>query len=1124
MNTRSLSLAPSVRPVIAAVVAALLVIAGVITAPVARAAGGTISGTVTAASASGLTVQVQASGLGEVASAYAAMIPQGREADVTGAGGYTAFAIPFPTITDGATSFTLSAPAAKLDRATTYEVLIWTQHSAPNASTIYARADVAISAGQWDAVFGPITPEPTPEPTAEPTPEPTQTAEPTPTPEPTQTATPTPTPEPTQTPAPTPTLEVFAADGVTPVGDTALKAGDTIVVKGSGYDPTANVGGRGMPIPNTLPQGTYVVFGNFAETWQPSAGAASSTRSVGTQGWALAASVLDQVPAQFQGAIRAQWVELAADGTFTATLVLKDAAATPGSYGVYTYGAGGVTNAAQERHVALSYAPAPKVSATVTAAPDSGLTVGVSGRDFGSAAGVYAAVIEKGSESSVTAASGYVAMQYVRGISGGQFTTSLVASSEKLDRAKTYEVLVWKQHTMPSASTILARTDIALTDAQWDALFPPAVTAEVSDASKDGLSVAAAGERIPASGAYVALIESGSEGSVTAAGGFVAMQYVRGISDGAFTVDLVAPAEKLDRAKTYEVLVWKQHTMPSADTIYARGSLAVTGEQWGVVFPAATPTPTPTPTPTVTPAPTPTTPAQPVAGGSLRWAFSSSFVNYITGPIAHGQIAVSGGATRSGGQFQFGQAAGSTYDPATGLGAVDYIGTVRFTGHGGVLDVTIANPQIRITSPNAATLYVSNGGSRVAFATLDLGAAARTTCGGAVTYTAAPATLTSAGLSNVLSGYSTSLNPVTFTVGVPAAAPQGTTGTVAAAAVTPKARTLLPAAPPATGGITLTDDQREALQSGGQVTVSASGFEANERGIRVVVYSTPTLLDTVTADADGVATWTGSMPATLADGAHTLTFQASVSRGVEFILDRAAAQATSAVVGACTATGATLSWGFKESFRTYIEGIAKGGWELSGLEYVYPNYVWDAGTGALDLDTRTGLVTYGGSIRFTGHDGALDTTLSNVRLELAGDVGYVVVDVTGTTQEGAPIAAEGIRFAEFALPDLEVTDGALVLDALPATLTDAGADAFGTYEAGSELDPISATIPVDADCGAAPVEEDAPVAAAPEKAKPIAAVTDGAPAWPWLVGGGVALLAIGLAAGVLIGRRRTAAE
>ncbi len=70
-------------------------------------------------------------------------------------------------------------------------------------------------------------------------------------------------------------IDVFLADGTTPAAGARLQAGDEIVVKGTGYDPTANVGGRGVPIPSNLPQGTYVVFGNFAATWQPSQGAPS---------------------------------------------------------------------------------------------------------------------------------------------------------------------------------------------------------------------------------------------------------------------------------------------------------------------------------------------------------------------------------------------------------------------------------------------------------------------------------------------------------------------------------------------------------------------------------------------------------------------------------------------------------------------------------------------------------------------------------------------------------------------------------------------------------------------------------------------------------------------------------
>ena len=157
----------------------------------------------------------------------------------------------------------------------------------------------------------------------------------------------------------------------------------------------------------------------------------------------------------------------------------------------------------------------------------------------------------------------------------------------------------------------------------------------------------------------------------------------------------------------------------------------------------------------------------------------------------------------------------------------------------------------------------------------------------------------------------------------------------------------------------------------------------------MVVYSTPVLLDTVTADASGVATWSGTLPASLEDGEHTLTFQGSVDRGLTFTLARA-----TAAVGQCTVEGATLKWGYKESFRTYIEGIAKGGWTLTGVTY----------KGTLDLSASSASLTIvngialsditgnnPGTINLTGISSVLvvkgNTTLDNATINIGGSGG-----------------------------------------------------------------------------------------------------------------------------------------
>jgi len=645
----------------------------------------------------------------------------------------------------------------------------------------------------------------------------------------------------------------------------------------------------------------------------------------------------------------------------------------------------------------------------------------------------------------------------------------------------------------------------------------PALDVTVTSASASaGATIAVVGSDLgDATSAYAAVIEKGTESQITAAGGYTAfVMPFPSITDGGATFTVIAPTAKLDRAKQYEVLVWRLHSNPTTDTIYARADVPFTAGDWEKLFPGTLPPGDPHPP--VTPTEPAVAPAQ--GAGSLSWAISSSFTEYILGSTAKGSVAVTNGATRSGGLFQFGQATGSTYDPATGTGTVTYAGSVRFTGHGGILDVTIANPQVRITSPNAAMLSVTSAGSRVDFATLDLSAAVRLTANGTVTYSKAPAALTAAGRSQVFQGYSTALDPVTFTIGVAAAAPAGSTGTIASAVPASATRTAaLPVTPPAETGIELDDDTLAALQKGEPVAVSVPGFAPDETGIKVVVYSTPTLLGEVSADASGTATWSGSLPATLPDGDHTLTFQGSVDRGIRFTLARPA------VAGGCFVEAATLDWGFKDSFRTYIEGIAAGGWELTDVTYEYPEFVWSTGEGGVDAGTMTGLVAYGGAIRFTGHQGALDTTLANARVELAGDTGYLVFDVSGTTQDGQPVTAAGVRFAEFAVPDLSVGAEGLVLDALPSTLTEAGAAAFGTYEAGEALDPVSAVLPVAADCAvAAPVADDGAAVATAAEVDASSATPEAAPMWPWAVGGIVFVLAAGVVVWIVVARRRAA--
>lgn len=81
-----------------------------------------------------------------------------------------------------------------------------------------------------------------------------------------------------------------------------------------------------------------------------------------------------------------------------------------------------------------------------------------------------------------------------------------------------------------------------------------------------------------------------------------------------------------------------------------------------------------------------------VTSANAAWAIKESFQSYITGSIAKGRWTLSG-ASHSGGKFQFTGSKGNV-DTETKQGSVLYDGSVHFTGHNGVLDLKISNPEI----------------------------------------------------------------------------------------------------------------------------------------------------------------------------------------------------------------------------------------------------------------------------------------------------------------------------------------------------------------------------------------------------------------------------------------------
>lgn len=545
----------------------------------------------------------------------------------------------------------------------------------------------------------------------------------------------------------------------------------------------------------------------------------------------------------------------------------------------------------------------PTLKASVTGASEAGLELSVSLADVEIPAGkfgAYVGVIEKDRVAEYGADAGAGMVEHYLKTSdfvNGSATLELDVLKEKKDRdgtttirsldpSKEYVVVSWLAHGFLTDEVKVAQQDLVVTQAQWDAVFrtPGSVqaTASVTD---QGLKVDVSATGLPG-GIYAALIErgTGSKLDMGDPSSYVAFaQPFPTVTDGATSFAFVAPMDKLNRKKQYEVLVWKIHSMPNGVTIYGQANVEVTKAQWdeleGVKPPVEEPVVTPKP--------------KAPGAGSLTWGVSTPFADYVIGKIAQGTVATNGVGGGRGG-YVFPQATGSSWNAETRTGTVYYSGSVTFIGHGGLLRETFANPVITVTSPISGTISASGRSFPLNLASARFSADAD----GSATWSNVSVSGVISGGDGGGSGGALSVDSLSFTVGVASGMNFGSTSTTSKHAATRTAA----ATPPSATGLTVVTPAAN-LVAGGEIEISAGGFEPNEQGILVVIYSEPTVLDTkAKADKNGFVRWIGKLPKDLT-GKHTITLQGSVSVGQEITIAAAEslAKAKKAVVAPAVA-------------------------------------------------------------------------------------------------------------------------------------------------------------------------------------------------------------------------------
>ncbi|MGO2140991.1 MAG: HtaA domain-containing protein [Leucobacter sp.] len=486
-----------------------------------------------------------------------------------------------------------------------------------------------------------------------------------------------------------------------------------------------------------------------------------------------------------------------------------------------------------------------------------------------------------------------------------------------------------------------------------------------------------------------------------------------------------------------------------------------------------------------------------VAGATLEWGVKESFRAYIGGNIAKGSATPLGSvsATETGtyvwsngaGEVAIDGSAGSI-----GFGAED---GVRFQGHSmeidgqeiSVLDATFTSPRIVITSPTSGELRMNVAG--YAFeSTTELGEPfsltdapiaslvlpAPTTDGTTLTWANVPASLTEQGALAFGGGafYSAgaALDPVSFSLPLETSTVPG--------GENPGGET--PAA--VSTAVTIEGQSTVTIASGKPATFIADLSPVNASGvIQFAANGQP--LGAPIAPHNGRATLTTNE---LKVGTHSITAHFVPTDPAAFAVSESRAHTinvTPASGGTSKVENATLEWGVRESFRKYIYDFTafKGRAQLLGTtKQPQPkgSYLWTGGVGTAANDGTRANVGFGpgNGVHFQSHPMtvggksvyALDLKFTNPRIEiLSPTAGLLHMDVDGYTFEGMESVGKKFTLRDtpmaqlsLTVPEIDENSSLLSWSNVGARLTAEGEVAFGGfYEKGSELDPLSFSLP-----------------------------------------------------------------
>ena len=468
----------------------------------------------------------------------------------------------------------------------------------------------------------------------------------------------------------------------------------------------------------------------------------------------------------------------------------------------------------------------------------------------------------------------------------------------------------------------------------------------------------------------------------------------------------------------------------------------------------------PAPTAQIVSEQAPAAASQSLQDASVDWGVKSSFRRYITGPVAGGSQELTGATSNADGSYHFTAAEGTV--EADGSYHVKFTGSsVKYTGHHGVLEVTISDLEL-VIKDGQGSLYANiserpyNGNTtpnppvqhdHTLIGTFD--ASSLKNEGGQLTLAASDATKVklSAEATSVFAGFyqaGQELDALAFsaklvTKQAPAPEKPADPTPEPSQPAQPAPEPTQPAQPapepskPADPAPEPTQPAPE--QSKPAETPAPQPSQSSEAPAPQPSQTSEAPTSNPSKPSEAPSSQPAPQPSQNSEAAKPAPAQPPAT-------DAAPRTDVPKGQGHIIESG-NLTWNIRDSFLHYLNTIARGNITVEGLsKNVAGGLDFTSASGSYDEATKTGQINFAGKVHISGHHGQLNSSFENTRLVIKEGKGYLVVDAEALNMQGENRTFKALVLAEVDLSGATLENNVLSAKNAAVTVTVEGSEAI----------------------------------------------------------------------------------